>query len=283
MSPSRPKRHFAQAWNYRYSPSYGSPELSTRHPGQPGHDALAIRSAHVLADGRTLFLEIPELQPVNQLHLHVRPGAGEPDRPVRDGPRAGGTLHRVSRLPPGRQDDRRPPDPGRHGCLESPADAEPLARQAPGARAVTIEAGKNLSYSVRSFKVRAGEPIRLTFINPDAVPHNWALIKPGHAGARRRPGQQDHRRARRGQPPLHSPHRRRARLHRHRRAARPVHDLFPRPNEPGRYPYLCTFPGHWMVMNGEMIVDGGLKKLQSTVAWACHCRAVEGTVLQDRR
>jgi azurin len=26
------------------------------------------------------------------------------------------------------------------------------------------------------------------------------------------------------------------------------------PATPGRYPYLCTFPGHWMVMNGEMIV-----------------------------
>jgi len=27
------------------------------------------------------------------------------------------------------------------------------------------------------------------------------------------------------------------------------------PSEPGRYPYLCTFPGHWPVMNGEMIVE----------------------------
>ncbi len=33
-------------------------------------------------------------------------------------------------------------------------------------------------------------------------------------------------------------------------------DLLPRPTTPGRYPYLCTFPGHWMVMNGEMIVEG---------------------------
>ena len=48
-----------------------------------------------------------------------------------------------------------------------------------GARAITIEAGKNLSYSVRSFKVKAGEPIQLTFVNPDSVPHNWALLKPG--------------------------------------------------------------------------------------------------------
>ena len=29
---------------------------------------------------------------------------------------------------------------------------------------------------------------------------------------------------------------------------------FRAPTTPGRYPYLCTFPGHWMVMNGEMIV-----------------------------
>jgi azurin len=29
---------------------------------------------------------------------------------------------------------------------------------------------------------------------------------------------------------------------------------FRAPATPGRYPYLCTFPGHWMVMNGEMIV-----------------------------
>ena len=27
------------------------------------------------------------------------------------------------------------------------------------------------------------------------------------------------------------------------------------PDAPGRYPYLCTFPGHWMVMNGVLIVE----------------------------
>ena len=30
---------------------------------------------------------------------------------------------------------------------------------------------------------------------------------------------------------------------------------FRAPAQPGRYPYLCTFPGHWMVMNGELIVE----------------------------
>jgi len=30
---------------------------------------------------------------------------------------------------------------------------------------------------------------------------------------------------------------------------------FDAPTKPGRYPYLCSFPGHWMVMNGVMIVE----------------------------
>jgi len=29
---------------------------------------------------------------------------------------------------------------------------------------------------------------------------------------------------------------------------------FQAPEEPGKYPYLCTFPGHWMVMNGILEV-----------------------------
>src|SRR4029077_3022803 len=35
------------------------------------HDPLPIASAHVTSDGYGLFLVIPALQPVNQLHLHL--------------------------------------------------------------------------------------------------------------------------------------------------------------------------------------------------------------------
>ena len=206
--------------------------------------------------GGRLFLEIPDLQPVNQLHLHVTPGRGRADRPVRDDPQAGGALHRHSRAT-----SRRPKTIAAHPILADMVALNhrprpnPWLRKLPGARAITIEAGKNLSYSVRSFKVRAGEPIKLTFMNPDSVPHNWALIKPGTLA---RVGDLVNKII--AEPDAASRHyiprtRRRARLHRHRRAARPDHDLVPRPAAPGRYPYLCTFPGHWMVMNGEMIVE----------------------------
>ncbi|RTZ67855.1 MAG: hypothetical protein DSZ35_05570 [Verrucomicrobia bacterium] len=29
---------------------------------------------------------------------------------------------------------------------------------------------------------------------------------------------------------------------------------FTAPKEPGDYPYICTFPGHWIIMKGVMVV-----------------------------
>jgi azurin len=124
-----------------------------------------------------------------------------------------------------------------------------------GARPVRIEAGKNLSFVPRTFAVKPGEAIELTFVNPDAVPHNWALARPGSLS---RVGDLVNRIV--------------ARPDAARRHYIPETDeilaytdittpgeqfrIFLRaPEEPGRYPYLCTFPGHWMVMNGEMVVE----------------------------
>lgn len=67
---AKPERWFAQQWNYRYGPAYGSPEFSVRHPDREGHDRLQIRGVYRIGDGRRVFVEIPQIQPVNQLHLH---------------------------------------------------------------------------------------------------------------------------------------------------------------------------------------------------------------------
>jgi azurin len=270
---ARADRHLAQAWNYRYSAGYGSPELSTRHPGQPGHDVLPIRSAHVLADGRSLFLQIPELQPVNQLHLHVSPGAGEPLDLF-------ATVHRLAAPFTGFPGYR----PSQKTIAAHPILADMVAlahRPAPnpwqkrlaGARAITIEAGKNLSYSVRSFKVKAGEPIRFTFVNPDSVPHNWALIKPGTMA---RVGDLVNKIIAEPDAALRHYIPRTDDVLVHTDIVGPQDELtifFRAPRAPGRYPYLCTFPGHWMVMNGEMIVEQddstAMGTAQRMVASAC--------------
>ncbi len=247
-------RYFAQVWNYHYGPSYGSPELSTRHPGQPGHDALAIRSAHILNGGRSLFLEIPELQPVNQLHLLVRPGSGEPIDLF-------ATVHNLSPAFtgfPGYQPVSKTiaahPILADMAALSHPPVPNRWLDRIRGARPVRIEVDKNLSYKVRSFEVKAGEPIELTLINPDAVPHNWALVKPG---ALARVGDLVNKII--AEPDAASRHYipRTDDVIVYTDVVGPQDQFsirFRAPRTPGRYPYLCTFPGHWMVMNGEMIV-----------------------------
>jgi azurin len=248
------KNHFAQAWNYRYSSAYGSQEYSPRHPGTPGHDHWAIRGVHVLPGGRSLFVEIPDLQPVNQLHLRLRVDGSSPHDLFL-------TLHQLdapySKIP-NYQAVRRPI--AAHPILTdllatAKPPPNPWRAALPKARSIVVQADSNLMFKQRTLTVRPGEPIKLTFANPDAVPHNWVLLKPG---ALERVGGLANRLIAEPDAAL--------------RQYVPKSDdvlaytdvtpaggsftiYFRAPLEKGRYPYLCTFPGHWMVMNGQMLVE----------------------------
>jgi len=61
---------FAQHWNYRFSGAYGSKEYSIEEPMKKGHDRLEIRSVQYLEKGKKIFLEIPQIQSADQLHLY---------------------------------------------------------------------------------------------------------------------------------------------------------------------------------------------------------------------
>ncbi len=257
LDPARaanPKNHFAQCWNYRYSAAYGSPEFSLRHPGVPGHDPLAITSAHVLGDGEKLFLEIPQLNAANTVHLHVSTGhdvtreifltvhrLGEPFRDfpgykaVAKIPLASGAVSTALIIPP-------------------PAKPNPWREGKPG-RAIAIEAALGLQFAQKQLTVAAGERISLTFKNPDVLPHNWVLVQRGKLQA---VGDLANKMVTDPQG-----------LARHYVPESPdvlvysdmtgpggaftIH--FDAPKEPGEYPYLCTFPGHWLVMNGILKVE----------------------------
>jgi azurin len=248
------EQHFAQAWNYRYSAAYGSSEYSALHYGARGHDRLQVASSHVLDDGRTLFLEIPELLPCNQLHLQV---AVDP-------------THRVDMFATCNKLDEPQTDfagvlpmaakPQVHPLDQDMAIAtkrvpNPWRKPIEGAREVNIAAGQNLTYDTREFRAKAGEAIKLVFTNPDVVPHNWVLIQPGTLqaiGTETNKLVADPEALIRHYVPQSS-------------AVICFTDIvdgkqdttieFRVPIKPGRYPYLCTFPGHWMVMNGTMIVE----------------------------
>jgi len=64
-----PANYQAEAWNYLWSAAYGSPDYRPSQPGQVGRDEWPVRSATLLDDGRTVFLEIPDIRPVDQLQI----------------------------------------------------------------------------------------------------------------------------------------------------------------------------------------------------------------------
>jgi type 1 glutamine amidotransferase len=58
-----------EQWNYLYAAEYGSKEYSVNLPKEVGHDGIDIKSAKLLPDGRSIFLEIPDLKPVMQMQI----------------------------------------------------------------------------------------------------------------------------------------------------------------------------------------------------------------------
>ena len=251
-------RFFAQQWNYRYSAAYGSDEYSVRSPDKRGHDPLEITSAHVLDDGRTLFLEMPQLQPSNVLHLRCElPGLLARDFYL--------TVHRLGPAFiqfPGYRALAKAPVDAHAGHHHTAAAALPVLapkpvkweQGAPG-RSLRIQAASGLQFAQKELRARAGERLSLTFDNPDAMPHNWVLVK---IGGVERVGELATRlitepdgAARHYVPD--SPD-----VLAHTRILDPQKSTtihFTAPQERGRYPYICTFPGHWMLMRGELVVE----------------------------
>ncbi|HWE04299.1 MAG TPA: DUF6797 domain-containing protein [Tepidisphaeraceae bacterium] len=59
----------AEQFNVVRTERYGSPEFSVKNPKKAGHDVVEIKSAKLLADGKTVALEIPGLAPVTNFNL----------------------------------------------------------------------------------------------------------------------------------------------------------------------------------------------------------------------
>jgi len=83
-----------QEWNYRYAAQYGSKDWSVVNPDKEGRDEVAVKSARLLDDGKTVFLEIPALRPVMQ--MEVQYNLNEADGRPRRG-QVWLTLHQLDR------------------------------------------------------------------------------------------------------------------------------------------------------------------------------------------
>jgi len=116
---------------------------------------------------------------------------------------------------------------------------------------------ERMLYDVKELTVKPGKKVKLTFANPDFMPHNILLVKPGTAddvGLKAMalgaggfavsfvPESSDI---------LWS-----SKLVDH--AQQQVIE-FTAPTEEGAYPYICSFPGHHLLMRGTLYVTSDLK------------------------
>ncbi|MCB9949531.1 MAG: c-type cytochrome [Planctomycetaceae bacterium] len=118
---------------------------------------------------------------------------------------------------------------------------------------------ERMKYTVESFYAKPGQPVKIVFENPDATNHNLVFVQPGavaDVGVAANAMAKDPKNAESDflpadkadlimyATPMIGP-------------TKPQQITvlrFEAPTEPGVYPYLCTFPGHWIIMQGRMVV-----------------------------
>jgi azurin len=261
------KKVFASQWNYLHSDAYGSPEYSVRQPGITGHDPVKIRSLHTLEDGKSIFVEIPQLHPVMQFHLYLelKTRYGLPFSPDL----YYSIFHQGKEFTdfPGYQNIAKEiwndfPHPDK-----SPVDPRLLAQEAQSKivgdeqvlaaiERIELDAIAGLQYAQKELRVKPGSKVALTFRNLDpSMPHNVAIVQPDRLTAIM-DASMKLASSPKGVAQHYVPNDKGV------IAMSPILQsgnsyviYFRAPRKLGTYPFLCTFPGHWQVMQGKLIIE----------------------------
>jgi azurin len=133
-----------------------------------------------------------------------------------------------------------------------PAPAVP-AKVAPHVELEIASVANTMAFDKTKLSVPAGAEVHLTMKNNatmSTLPHNWVLVKRGTeasvAAAGLKLGDQAGYFDVRDKDALaHTPM---------AKAGETSDVTFSAPDDPGDYPYICTFPGHYMMMKGVLTV-----------------------------
>ncbi|MCA9154827.1 MAG: discoidin domain-containing protein, partial [Planctomycetales bacterium] len=144
---------------------------------------------------------------------------------------------------------------------------------------------ERMSYDKETIVVAAGKPVEFLFENSDLMPHNFVILQPGaleEVGLLAEATAQDPKSAERQYVPPSNRILLASRLLQPRDSQKLS---FTAPNQPGVYPYVCTYPGHWRRMYGALYVvedlDGYLADPEGYLAAAN--LPVRDDLLKDRR
>ena len=167
--------------------------------------------------------------------------------------------------------------------LREAKQSSALREPSPGAKESQFDAQANVAtfkisclpevmkFDKEQIAVTTGQPVKIVFSNPDATDHNMVFVKPGaleEVGMAANEMARDPKNANSDFIPRSK---RNLILHASKmigptRKARVEVLRFMAPKEPGVYPFVCTFPGHWVVMNGILVVAEDLADVEKMVA-----------------
>lgn len=122
-----------------------------------------------------------------------------------------------------------------------------------GAIVIKVVKGE-MKFDQKSITIEAGKVVRIVFENPDFMQHNFVVVKPG---ALQKVGRAADKLASdpKGSEMQYVPVMDEVLFHTKLVNPQGSEALeFKAPSEPGEYPFVCTFPGHWSIMNGVMKV-----------------------------
>jgi putative heme-binding domain-containing protein len=155
-----------------------------------------------------------------------------------------------------------------------------------GVRVVRINTlPERMSYDKEVIVVKAGKPVEFLFENTDLMPHNFVIAAPGsmeELGKIAEATAQQPESAARQFVPTSS----KVLLGSNLLQPRETQKLsFNAPAVPGVYPYVCTYPGHWMRMHGALYVVEDLEAYQANpeAYLAKNPLEIKDPLLKDRR
>ena len=132
------------------------------------------------------------------------------------------------------------------------ADATGPVATAPEGAIVIRTVREAMRYEITSFTVAAGSAVKLWFENPDYMPHNLVIGRPGSAEAIGTAAEALGASGFAvGFVPVHDQILVASKLLNHQESQLLE---FKAPTERGDYDFVCTFPGHWRLMRGVMSV-----------------------------
>lgn len=144
---------------------------------------------------------------------------------------------------------------------------------------------ERMSYDQDTLALAAGKPVQFVLENADLMPHNFVIVQPGaleEVGLLGESTAQQPGAIERQYVPPSDKILLASQLVQPRGSQRLT---FTAPRQPGVYPYVCTYPGHWRRMYGAMYVvedlDQYLANPESYLA--AHPLEIKDDLLKDRR